>query len=94
MGEVYLAHDTKLNRDVALKILPQVFAQDQERMARFEREAQVLASLNHTHIAQIHGIEASNPLSLPLYHCLAGGADGPAHDASAVPGLSWGSTHL
>ena len=57
MGEVYLAHDTKLNRDVALKILPQVFAQDQERMARFEREAQVLASLNHSRIAQIHGIE-------------------------------------
>ena len=45
MGEVYRAHDTKLNRDVALKILPQVFAQDSERMARFEREAQVLASL-------------------------------------------------
>jgi serine/threonine-protein kinase len=45
MGEVYRARDTKLNRDAALKILPQVFAQDQERMVRFEREAQVLASL-------------------------------------------------
>ena len=44
MGEVYRAHDTKLNRDVALKILPPVFAQDEQRMARFEREAQVLAS--------------------------------------------------
>jgi len=57
MGEVYRAHDTKLNRDVALKILPQIFAQDFQRMARFEREAQVLASLNHSHIAQIHGLE-------------------------------------
>jgi serine/threonine protein kinase len=57
MGEVYRAHDTKLNRDVALKILPQIFAQDSQRMARFEREAQVLASLNHSHIAQIYGIE-------------------------------------
>ena len=59
MGEVYRAHDTKLTRDVALKILPQLFAQDEQRMARFEREAHVLASLNHTHIAQIHGIEES-----------------------------------
>jgi serine/threonine-protein kinase len=57
MGEVYRAHDTRLNRDVALKILPQVFARDSQRMARFEREAQVLASLNHAHIAQIHGLE-------------------------------------
>ncbi|UCF37938.1 MAG: protein kinase, partial [Acidobacteriota bacterium] len=55
---VYRARDTKLNRDVALKILPQIFAQDSERMARFEREAQVLASLNHTNIAQIYGIES------------------------------------
>ena len=57
MGEVYRATDTKLNRDVALKILPQAFAQDTDRMARFTREAQVLASLNHPNIATIHGIE-------------------------------------
>ncbi|HUB78613.1 MAG TPA: protein kinase [Bryobacteraceae bacterium] len=57
MGEVYRATDTKLGREVALKILPESFAQDPERMARFEREAKVLASLNHPHIAQIHGIE-------------------------------------
>jgi serine/threonine-protein kinase len=50
MGEVYRARDTKLNRDVALKILPQVFAQDGQRMARFEPEAQVLASLNLANI--------------------------------------------
>ena len=58
MGEVYRARDTRLNRDVAIKVLPAVFGSDPERLARFEREAQVLASLNHTHIAQIYGIEA------------------------------------
>jgi hypothetical protein len=57
MGEVYRAQDTKLNRDVALKVLPEAFAADAQRMARFEREAQVLASLNHPHIAAIYGLE-------------------------------------
>ena len=57
MGEVYRARDTKLGRDVALKILPAGFAQDAERVARFHREAQVLAALNHPHIAAIHGLE-------------------------------------
>ena len=57
MGEVYRAHDTKLDRDVAIKMLPAAFAQDPERLARFEREAKVLASLNHPNIAQIYGIE-------------------------------------
>src|SRR2546423_11903688 len=57
MGEVYRATDTKLGRDVAIKILPEAFAQDAERMARFEREAQVLASLNHPNIAAIYGVE-------------------------------------
>jgi serine/threonine-protein kinase len=59
MGEVYRAHDTKLNREVALKVLPQAFAADPQRMARFQREAQVLASLNHPHIAAIYGLEES-----------------------------------
>jgi serine/threonine-protein kinase len=57
MGEVWRATDTKLNRDVAIKILPEAFAQDADRMARFEREAQVLASLNHPNIAAIYGVE-------------------------------------
>ncbi len=57
MGEVWRATDTQLNRDVALKILPEAFATDPDRLARFEREAKVLASLNHPNIAQIHGIE-------------------------------------
>src|SRR5262245_42722214 len=59
MGEVYRARDTRLNRDVALKILPSIFAADPDRMARFEREAQLLASLNHPHIAALHGLEES-----------------------------------
>jgi eukaryotic-like serine/threonine-protein kinase len=59
MGEVYRAHDTKLNRDVALKVLPSEFANDAERMGRFKREAQLLASLNHTNIAAIYGLEES-----------------------------------
>ena len=60
MGEVYRARDTKLDRDVALKILPEAFASDPERLARFEREAKTLAALNHPHIAHIHGLEESN----------------------------------
>src|SRR5437660_6804627 len=58
MGEVWRATDTKLGRDVAIKIIPETFAQDPDRMARFTREAQVLASLNHPNIAAIHGVEA------------------------------------
>jgi dipeptidyl aminopeptidase/acylaminoacyl peptidase len=60
MGQVFRATDTKLGRDVALKILPPSFTTDPERVARFRREAQVLASLNHPHIAQIYGLEAAN----------------------------------
>ena len=57
MGEVYRARDTKLDRDVAIKILPDAVAQNPERLARFEREAKVLAALNHPNIAQIYGVE-------------------------------------
>src|SRR5215472_2859810 len=57
MGEVYRARDTKLRREVAIKILPALFANDPERLARFEREARMLAALNHPHIAAIHGVE-------------------------------------
>ena len=59
MGEVYRARDTKLDRDVALKVLPQAFTSDPDRLARFEREAKVLASLNHPNIAAIYGLEES-----------------------------------
>src|SRR5215472_15738806 len=57
MGEVWRATDTKLNREVAIKILPEIFAADPDRLARFTREAQVLASLNHPNIAAIYGVE-------------------------------------
>ena len=60
MGEVYRAHDTKLDRDVAIKVLPEEFAADKERLARFEREAKLLASLNHPNIAAIYGLEDSD----------------------------------
>src|SRR6478672_13129287 len=59
MGEVYRARDTRLSRDVAIKVLPEAFAADPERLARFQREAQVLASLSHPNIGVIHGIHES-----------------------------------
>src|SRR6202521_4886647 len=60
MGEVYQAHDTKLGRDVAIKVLPEAFAHDPERLARFQREAKMLAALNHPNIATIFGLEHSD----------------------------------
>src|SRR6185295_2747833 len=59
MGEVYRARDTKLHRDVAIKVLPALFELDADRLARFTREAQTLASLNHPNIAAIYGIEGN-----------------------------------
>jgi serine/threonine protein kinase len=60
MGEVYRAHDGRLNRDVALKVLPESFGADPDRMARFEREARILGALNHPNIAAIYGLEEFN----------------------------------
>ena len=61
MGEVYRARDTTLDRDVAIKVLPDAFASDPERLARFEREAKVLSSLNHPNVGGIYGLGARNP---------------------------------
>ena len=65
MGEVYRARDTKLNREVALKVLPELFALDSDRLARFKREAQMLAALNHPNIAAIYGFEDSERRARP-----------------------------
>src|SRR5919198_1130319 len=70
MGEVYRARDTRLKRDVALKALPEALATDPDRLARFQREAEVLASLNHPHIAAIYGFEEGPPEGGP--HVLVG----------------------
>src|SRR5262245_54846834 len=72
MGEVYRARDSKLGRDVALKILPQTFAADPDRIARIRREAQLLASLNHANIAAIHGLEELNGVPVLVLELVEG----------------------
>ncbi len=72
MGQVFRAHDTKLGRDVAIKILPEVFAHDADRLARFTREAKALASLNHPHIAGIYGLEESGGITALVMELVAG----------------------
>jgi len=67
MGEVYRARDARLKRNIALKILPESFASDPERLARFQREAEVLTSLNHPNIAAIYGVEESDGIRAPLF---------------------------
>ena len=88
MGQVFRAHDTKLNRDVALKTLPDAVANDSERLARFTREAQTLASLNHPHVAAIYGIEESSGMRALVMELVEGEdlshrrAEGKGHGAS------------
>ena len=91
MGEVYRATDTNLKRQVAIKVLPQTVGADPERLARFQREAEVLAALNHPHIAHIHGLEKSDG-TLSLVMELVDGstlaermATGPIPLAEALP---------
>jgi serine/threonine protein kinase len=91
MGEVYRAFDPKLNRDVALKIMPDAFASDPDRLARFKREAQVLASLNHPHIGAIYGFEDSGSVHALVLELVEGPtladriADGPIALDEALP---------
>jgi serine/threonine protein kinase/Tol biopolymer transport system component len=90
MGEVFRARDSKLNRDVALKVLPSAFEFDPDRLARFRREAQVLAALNHPHIAAIYGLEESNGRQALVLELVEGAtladriADGPLPLAEAL----------
>jgi len=72
MGEVYQAHDTKLGRDVAIKVLPEAFAHDAERLSRFQREAKMLASLNHPNIATIFGLEHSDGVQYLVMELVSG----------------------
>ena len=91
MGEVYRAHDTQLRRDVALKVLPAAFAANAERLARFRREAQVLASLNHPGIAAIYGLEESEGVLALVMELVEGPtlaeriAQGPIQLEDALP---------
>jgi serine/threonine protein kinase len=72
MGEVYQAHDAKLESDVAIKVLPDAFAHDADRLSRFQREAKMLASLNHPNIATIHGLEQSGGTSYLVMELISG----------------------
>src|SRR6201988_1394751 len=72
MGEVYQAHDTKLGRDVAIKVLPEAFAHDADCLSRFQREAKMLAALNHSNIATIYGLEQSNGTSYLVMELVSG----------------------
>src|SRR5262245_31788248 len=98
MGEVYRARDTKLNRDVAIKVLPEAFADDPDRLTRFQREAETLAALNHTNIAHVNGLEdvssthSGQPAVRALVMELVEGEDlstliarGPIPAAEAIP---------
>ncbi len=72
MGEVWQARDTKLDRDVALKVLPEAFTSDPDRLARFEREAKVLASLNHPNIGSIYGLEEAEGIKALVLELVEG----------------------
>ena len=72
MGKVYKAKDQKLGRDVAIKVWPEKFAKDADRVARFQREAKLLASLNHTNIAAIHGLGEANGIHILVLELIEG----------------------
>ena len=73
MGEVYRAHDERLGREVAIKVLPERLAEDTERLARFEREAKLLAQLNHANIATLYGLEIEEDLTYLVMELVEGG---------------------
>ncbi len=85
MGEVYQAKDQKLGRDVAIKVLPKEFAQDADRVARFQREAKLLASLNHPSIAAIYGLEESGGINFLVLELVDGGTMADRIKAGPIP---------
>jgi eukaryotic-like serine/threonine-protein kinase len=85
MGEVYRARDEKLNREVAIKVLPEAFAQDEERIGRFKREAQVLASLNHPNIAAIYGLEEADGIRALVMELVEGPTLADRIAAGSIP---------
>jgi eukaryotic-like serine/threonine-protein kinase len=85
MGEVYRARDSKLNRDVALKVLPEAFSAEPDRLARFEREAQLIASLNHPNIAAIYGFEQSNGIYALVLELVEGPTLADRLDRGPIP---------
>jgi eukaryotic-like serine/threonine-protein kinase len=89
MGEVYRARDTRLQRDVAIKTLLEALADDSERLARFEREARALASLNHPNIGQIHGLEESDGIKALVMELV----EGPTLADRIAKGRSRSTTH-
>jgi hypothetical protein len=92
MGEVWRATDTKLGREVALKVLPEAFSSDPDRLARFEREAKVLASLNHPNIAHLYGLERISGKET-VSPSAAGTGSGSGSDSSPEPQASSPSSH-
>src|SRR5690349_17944759 len=85
MGEVYQAHDTKLGRDVAIKVLPANFVNDAERLSRFQREARMLAALNHPNIATIYGLEQSGGVTCLVMELVSGETLAELVKAGPVP---------
>ncbi|TFH26382.1 MAG: serine/threonine protein kinase, partial [Myxococcales bacterium] len=85
MGEVYRATDPKLKRDVAIKVLPSAFTEDRERLARFEREAQLLAQLQHPNIASIYGIEESGSTRALVMELVEGPTLAERLESGALP---------
>ena len=86
MGEVYKAKDQKLGRDVAIKVLPEEFAKDADRVARLQREAKLLASLNHPNIAAIHGLEESDGTHFLVLELIEGDTLADRLEQGAIPG--------
>ena len=86
MGEVYRARDSKLKRDVAIKVLPEAFALDSKRVARFQREAEMLASVNHPHIAAIYDLQEAHGVRFLVLELVEGETLAERVQRGAIPG--------